>query len=779
MLNPPVGVQTQDYIDALKADSPVHVRMSFTAQGITLTDQDIMINDGLTLSDILNGDIDLTFGRAVMKQLTVGVLNSSRVAHLLWTDEFTLELGVDINGTTQYVKIGDFIGEKPNNITNVSVIEYTAYDKMQKFDTLADDFWNSVTFPATVSDIYHDLCTYVGIGYVSGDELPYIMSRTFTTAPIQLQGYTCRDLLAWIAEAAGCYAKVNADGNCKMVWYTDHSSALAFALDDEFHIETADLYTGLIWDEFDEYFWDDADKLAWNDVCGYEEVYGLDSIMVKQLDSDADVCYPYASGGNVYMIVENPFLSVESADDIENFIKPLWDRLSAFGGHLPINVECVGNWLVESGDIISVDVTDTMTVNAPVYIRTMKWNGSCRDVYETTGTIRRQEVSSDNRVKLISRNNIRFVAKDLYYNIQSGIDIKPEGIEIVGNKYLKLESGGVLDVQASNFVLNSLQRKMITGDWEFDSNGVQFKDGEEQFNITQIPQGQAPSTYVDSNGIFYDLSESQYGNQARLLFSAFFVDSNDIKHNAQLWFRTGYTEGTSSEDVDLSFYLDSPASNRAIRISGTASAPITSIATDSIRPNALTNNDVRIYPNSNISIYGYIVFDAFTKGTAYYTRIYTATQRMIYQGYGNVGQGGMFFCYPRGLDESYIVFQQYTYNSNKYTKIYGSVGANMIFEGVLQAPSSREIKHDIKPLGNQGELIDSLKPVSFVYDNDPAEQTRKGLIYEDTMEVAPEICSQDESSKAIRYGDLIPVLLKEIQDLRARVKTLEERLGEQ
>ena len=756
MLNPPVGVQTQDYIDALKADTVVHVKMTFAAQGITLTDQDIKIENGLTMNDILNGDIDLTFGKSVMKQLNVGVINSSRVANLIWTDEFTLELGVDINGTTKYVKIGDFIGERPNNITTVDVIDYTAYDRMQKFNVLADDFWDSVTFPATVEEIYHGLCDYVGIGYVSGDELPYIMARTFTTAPMQLQGYTCRDLLSWLAEACGCYAKVNADGNCKMVWFTDHTSSLAFALDDEFHIETADLYTGLIWDEFDLYIWNDADKLLWNDVCSYEEVYGVDCLQVRQLDSDADVNYPAWTGGNVYMIVENPFLSVESADDIENYIKPLWDRLSAFGGRLPVSVDCVGNWLVESGDIISLDVNDTMTISAPVYVRTLRWNGACRDTYETTGNVTRPVVSADNKEKLIARNNIRFVAKDLYYGIQSGIDIKPEGIEIsgskyvkieggtghvlldedgveiTGNKYLKLESGGVLDVKASNFELNSDEKKMVTGNWKFDENGVEYNNN--TFDAFLIGKRDNNNPVLkDKNGIFY------------------------------------YTEGVQGQDcAGIEFYACSTQYDGHTKYTAQLSFQTAVSSVDQKRYNTLI-----LYDNGSDNYYVNVLGSKFFPfGEAYLSNLYI---RNICNMLANTGS---FKVYPRGLTDSYIVFQQYTNNGNQYTKIYGSVGANMIFEGVSQAPSSRDIKHDIRPLESQGELIDSLQPVSFVYDNDPAEQTRKGLIYEDTMEVAPEICSQDEGSKAIRYVELIPVLLKEIQDLRARVKELEERLGE-
>lgn len=91
--------------------------------------------------------------------------------------------------------------------------------------------------------------------------------------------------------------------------------------------------------------------------------------------------------------------------------------------------------------------------------------------------------------------------------------------------------------------------------------------------------------------------------------------------------------------------------------------------------------------------------------------------------------------------------------------------------------SSRDIKHDIRNMEEQGEKLDLLRPVTFIYDNDAEERRRNGLIYEEAMEIMPEICTRDESDKAINYTDLIPVLLKEIQELRARVKALEEREG--
>ena len=79
-------------------------------------------------------------------------------------------------------------------------------------------------------------------------------------------------------------------------------------------------------------------------------------------------------------------------------------------------------------------------------------------------------------------------------------------------------------------------------------------------------------------------------------------------------------------------------------------------------------------------------------------------------------------------------------------------------------------------LESSGSKIDALRPVTFVYDSDEKEKKHAGLIYEEAIEVMPEICTGDENHKAINYVELIPVLLKEIQELRERVAELERRL---
>jgi hypothetical protein len=91
--------------------------------------------------------------------------------------------------------------------------------------------------------------------------------------------------------------------------------------------------------------------------------------------------------------------------------------------------------------------------------------------------------------------------------------------------------------------------------------------------------------------------------------------------------------------------------------------------------------------------------------------------------------------------------------------------------------SSRTKKHDIKPIRETGELIDSLEPVEFIYNDDSSEKVRFGLIYEDTIDKLPEICIEDAKTGdlGITYEPLNTILLKEVQELRKRVKELEEK----
>ena len=91
--------------------------------------------------------------------------------------------------------------------------------------------------------------------------------------------------------------------------------------------------------------------------------------------------------------------------------------------------------------------------------------------------------------------------------------------------------------------------------------------------------------------------------------------------------------------------------------------------------------------------------------------------------------------------------------------------------------SSKYVKHDIKDMPDMGDIIDRLRPVTFVYNSDKNEQTQYGLIYEEAIDVFDHICLRpktgDVNEIGIDYTKLISVLLEGIRSLRRRVAALE------
>ena len=838
----PTGVTSSAYWNAIKAGNPTHVRMTFLGQNIVLDDSDISLTGGLTITDIINGDVDLVFGKAVAKQITVYILNSSKLDGLIWTSEFTLEMGVDIGtpSVTYWVNIGYFTGERPKNITTVNVITFTAYDRMTKFDVLADQFVQNISYPITVQNIYNNLCTYVGMDKVSGDELPNIMSRSYASAPVEMTGYTCRDILAWIAEACGCYARINYAGKCQMVWFTDNTSH-ALTGDEEFNVESGDINDGLTWDEADTYKWNEFDNFTWDEVCGYQEMYSIDQIQVKQLGADVNINYPAFYGWNVYMIVDNPFLSVSNASDITNYIAPLYNRMNTFGGYMPLNIECIGCWLVEAGDVITADV-GTNTLSLPVFARTLRWNGSVNDTYEATGNKDRKTYATESdRQQAITAKYIRLFVEDNYYHTQSGIEINADGIEISGSKYLKIVSGGTFDVQSANFEISSSDKRMTCGYWKFDNSGSTYDNGIDPLPF-QIARYDDAETL--SSGIFtdYDIGtgmciirtgcvENIHTSQSGYWLGEYrteVVDDSDtqIVLPKTRW-APSYTltvEGNRTRFYPYVLNGDvGTPNNRILRLYGRF---FYGARTYTNTVSGVESDDMIFSPRSDNLAYLRLCVERSSLNTDPYNRLladFTGQDgasrfdvllrgiKMIYGSttYTNVlNDAHSIFIYPHREHDFGFAFRYespsaseynisfspnlsgtyagYTYtvksNGNNLWEMYnmksfsGGTGTftTVNYTNLVQS-SSKEIKHNIQSMKPVGELIDRLNPVTFVYDNDADEKQRMGLIYEDTVGIMPEICTENEANKAISYVELIPALLKEIQSLRSRVKSLEER----
>jgi len=89
--------------------------------------------------------------------------------------------------------------------------------------------------------------------------------------------------------------------------------------------------------------------------------------------------------------------------------------------------------------------------------------------------------------------------------------------------------------------------------------------------------------------------------------------------------------------------------------------------------------------------------------------------------------------------------------------------------------SDERLKENIvdAPAGN----IDAIRVRSFDWKADGSHQTY-GMVAQELVDVAPEAVTQgnpDDDMWAVDYSKLVPMMIKEIQDLKAKVKELESR----
>lgn len=146
---------------------------------------------------------------------------------------------------------------------------------------------------------------------------------------------------------------------------------------------------GTTWNEASAHTWDWYKNrgITWDDFKEYQIDNRFSEIEVELIDTDTDLTLGHNIVFNTpktYIISDNLFTRNEFSDYWPDMAEAILDKLDDFGAWPQMTVECAGNWLVESGDIISV-VTKIGTLKMPVFYRTLTWNAAPTDLYEATG----------------------------------------------------------------------------------------------------------------------------------------------------------------------------------------------------------------------------------------------------------------------------------------------------------------------------------------------------------------------------------------------------------
>lgn len=359
-------------------------------------------------------------------------------------------------------KVGVFYAEKPTR-TKRNSYKVTAYDTMSKLDT---DFsgWlraNQAQFPKTIWQLVQLACQRAGVTLASSS-LP--INGSYSVQAFYADDLTCRQIISWAAEAAGCYAHMNADGKLQFLTYTDKRRTAKITPDGASN-STA-------------YY---ADSLSYEDYT----VKAIEKVQIRQSDSDVGVIYPDSTTAtNTYAVQGNLLLTTGTEANLKNVVQNLYNVLKNVT-YTPCKVSVPSSSGLACGQIVHVKDArgrefDTYLMSATI--------SSGKASFESVGSASRESSSAVN-----SQSYKNLTGKML--EIKTSVD----GLEVKASDL----TGKYTDLKATVDGLSSEVKKdtKITGGGNLILGSESFKNAALQGGGTVEYNDDGSATVTNSNSL--------------------------------------------------------------------------------------------------------------------------------------------------------------------------------------------------------------------------------------------------------------------------------------
>lgn len=441
----------------------------------------LLLKDGteLTGGGAGNAIKSITLHTAVNagQEFTIGCAFSDYIEAEIWADPGG-SLQITAGDTLTYyrqddagnrTKMGVFYAEKPTR-TKRNSYKITAYDNMSKLDA---DFsgWlraNQAQFPKTIWQLVQLACQRAGVTLASSS-LP--INGSYSVQAFYADDLTCRQIISWAAEAAGCYAHMNADGKLQFLTYADKRRTAKITPDGASN-STA-------------YY---ADSLSYEDYT----VKAIEKVQIRQSDSDVGVIYPDSTTAtNTYAVQGNLLLTTGTESNLKSVVQNLYNVLKNVT-YTPCKVSVPSSSGLACGQIVHVKDArgrefDTYLMSATI--------SSGKASFESVGSASRESSSAVN-----SQSYKNLTGKML--EIKTSVD----GLEVKASDL----TGKYTDLKATVDGLSAEVKKdtKITGGGNLILGSESFKNAELKGNavsgssVTYNDTGSATVTNANSNRYF-------------------------------------------------------------------------------------------------------------------------------------------------------------------------------------------------------------------------------------------------------------------------------------
>ena len=362
---------------ALANKTPQRVLIEFTKKPngtayspvVQYSNEDILSSHGVELNETFQSEEDFEIGGTPSAELMFTMVNDSGQLKNFQFGTFTAWLGARIDSGTpgqntktktftedgvtrtyQFTPLGTFVAERPN-IVSTKTISVDAYDQMTLFEVdMPSDSALNLSWPSTLSNLFVKMCNYVGVNYVSSTFTNSTLS--VASRPSAFSDATMRDVLGWIAEAAGAVAKFNRDGKLGMAWFNTVDKT----------------YNESSYSDFTPYRY---------------ETKAVSKLSVRKGSSE----HVTGSGSNAYLIKDNPFIGTNTNTAESN----IYNKLNSAPTFHPASASLFTDWNIEAGDVVTV-TNDGTNYSMPMYNVRLSWSGDTKVEAESTGNEKRESL---------------------------------------------------------------------------------------------------------------------------------------------------------------------------------------------------------------------------------------------------------------------------------------------------------------------------------------------------------------------------------------------------
>nr|DAY69447.1 MAG TPA: Minor structural protein [Caudoviricetes sp.] len=294
-----------------------------TLEGKTITEGilSIRINGGS------NSEDDFSLGSAVSRYVELEI---EKTGMRFEGYEFSLELG--LNG--EYIPMGYFTAEKPKG--DEERLSITAYDRMVKTERACF---------LELPDSTNTVAVLKGVGTIAGIE---VVTEGLTAIPIKKPvGYTCREVLSYVAQLYGGFAICNRAGKIEIKSYEDNDYTVT---------------AGRYWDSFTH-----------NDL---PFVLGKITCYTGKNKKGEDISIHVGDGvRGIYF--SNPFMDQTALDNI-------WGKLRNYT-YMPGSFHFLGDPRIDPWDVLTVKDRNENAYKVPAMKLTQEYDGGLSTEVEAVG----------------------------------------------------------------------------------------------------------------------------------------------------------------------------------------------------------------------------------------------------------------------------------------------------------------------------------------------------------------------------------------------------------